>query len=101
MLWDIELSGTQCQEVWPFVKENNDLRSFFPNFKPSQMPEKEFIYVVLCTVNLEEVRVLFTSYFKQRDPTSQDGYSELVKVMKRLKEAFLVLYSIKSKFITN
>ena len=35
------------KNIWPLVKENSDLLLNFPDFKETQLPEKEFLYGVL------------------------------------------------------
>ena len=45
---------------------------YFPNFKPSQFPEKELMYGILSTLKPDEVRQLVAQSLKDRAPKSQD-----------------------------
>ena len=70
---------------------------YFPNFKPSQFPEKEFMYGVLNTLKPNEVRELVAQSLKDRAPKSQDEKDGLVEVTKELYDSIQNLYSMKSK----
>ena len=85
------------KHVWPLVKGNQDLIKYFPDYKPSQLPEKEFIYAVLSTLKPNAVRELIASCIVKRAPTSQDGKAGLIEMTSELKESIMNLYSMKSK----
>ena len=70
---------------------------YFPNFKPSQFPEKEFTYGVLNTLKPNEVRELVAQSLEDRAPKSQDEKDGLVEVTKELYDSIQNLYSMKSK----
>ena len=67
---------------------------YFPNFKPSQFPEKEFMYGILSTLKPDEVKQLVAQSLKDRARKSQD---DLVEVTKELYNSIQDLYSMKSK----
>ena len=85
------------KNVWPLIENNHDLMMYFPNFKPSQFPENEFMYGVLNTLKPNEVRELVAQSLKDRAPKSQDEKDGLVKVTKELYDSIQNLYSMKSK----
>ena len=70
---------------------------YFPNFKPSQFPEKEFMYGILSTLKPDEARQLVAQSLKDRAPKSQDEKDDLVEVTKELYNSIQDLYSMKSK----
>ena len=87
-----------AKNIWPLVKENSDLLLYFPDLKETQLPEKEFLYGVLCTLMPEAIRELIADGVKNRSPSSQEDKSDLIEVTKDLKDAILNLYSMKSKY---
>ena len=70
---------------------------YFPNFKPSQFPEKEFMYGILSTLKPDEVRQLVAQSLKDRAPKSQDEKDDFVEVTKELYNSIQDLYFMKSK----
>ena len=85
------------KRVWPQVKQNQTLLAYFPDLKPSQLPEKEFLYGVLCTLMPNSVRKLVADGIKKRAPVFKDDTDNLVEITKELKELLCNLYSMKSK----
>ena len=47
----------RVKNVWSLIQENEDLLSYFPDLKPSQLPEKDFMYGIMNTLEPEGVRV--------------------------------------------
>ena len=70
---------------------------YFPNFKPSQFPEKEFMYGILSTLKPDEVKQLVAQSLKDRAPKSQDEKDDFVEVTKELYNSIQDLYFMKSK----
>ena len=83
--------------MWPLIQENEDLMSYFPDLKPSQLPEKEFMYVILNTLEPEGVRELVANSVKSRAPVEQDAKDDLIEVSKEMGDLIRELYSVKSK----
>ena len=86
------------KRVWPLVKENKDLLICFPDLKPSQLPEKEFLYGILCTLMPDEVRELIVNCLKNKSPAAQESKEDRVEVTEEFKELLLSLYAMKSKY---
>ena len=76
---------------------NHDLLAYFPDYKSTQLPKKEFLYGTLCTLMPEAVRELIATSVKNRSPSLQEDKNELVKITKELKDELYGLYSMKSK----
>ena len=89
------------KHVWPLVMENQDLLDYFPDYKPSQQPEKEFMYSVLSTLKPDEVWTLVASSLKHRAPALQDDKADLIEATHELNEVITQLYSMKSKWTWN
>ena len=85
------------KNVWPLIKDNNDLIDYFPDLKPSQLPEKEFLYGILCTLRPDGVRQLVETGVKNRSLAAEENKDELIEVTVELKEAIMGLFSMKSK----
>ena len=86
------------KRVWPLVKENKDLLIYFPDLKPSQLPEKEFLYGIFCTLMQDEVRELIANILKNRSLAAQDNKEDRADVTQEFKELLLSLYAMKSKY---
>ena len=85
------------KNVWPLVKENEDLLKFFHDFKPSQLPEKEFMYGVLSSIRPDGVRELVAQSVKLRSSSTQEENDDLIEVTCELKRDISQLFSMKSK----
>ena len=81
------------------MQENPDLLDYFPDYKKSQQPEKEFMFAVLSTLMPDEVRTLIASCLKERAPVSQDEKADMIEVTKELNNEIIRLYSMKSKVV--
>ena len=66
--------------VWLLIENSSNLIMYFPDFKPSQLPEKEFMYGVLSTLKPNEVRELVDKSLKNRAPKTQDDKDGLVEL---------------------
>ena len=86
------------KNIWPLIKENDDLMAFFPDLKELQLPEKEFMYGILCTLRPDSVRELIATGVKNRSPTVQEDKGDLIEITKELKDSIMDLYSLKSKY---
>ena len=92
-----EYSELGAKNVWPLVKQNQELLCYFPDYKPSQLPEKEYMYAILSTLMPEAVRKLVAESLKKRSPASQDDKDGLVEMIPELQQQITQLYSMKSK----
>ena len=85
------------KNIWPLVKENEDLMIYFPDLKASQLPEKEFMYGILSTLRPDAIREIIASSLKNRSPIEQEDKGDLVEVSNELKDSITSLFSMKSK----
>ena len=85
------------KNVWPLVKQNPDLMLYFPELKHSQLPEKEYLYGVICTLTPDAVRELVAQSVKSRSLENQDEKDDKVEMVEELKESIMNIYSMKSK----
>ena len=72
--------------------------AYFPDMKDSQLPEKEFMFGILSTLNPDAVRELVATGMKNRRADVQDDHGDLVEEFWELNDAVLNLYTMKSKF---
>ena len=85
------------KNVWPLINQNEDLMEYFPDLKPSQLPEKEFLYGIMCTLRPDGVRQLVAAGVKNRSPESPEDHGELIEITVELKDAIMNLFAMKSK----
>ena len=45
-----ELSVTK---LWPYIKELPELNQYFPTLKEDELPERDYMWTIISTVNLE------------------------------------------------
>ena len=67
--------------------------------KESQLPEKEFLFGVLATLNPDALRELVAQCMKNRSSNKQDDNSEMIEVSGELKSAIENMYSMNSKVL--
>ena len=83
--------------MWPLINQNEDLMEYFPDLKPSQLPEKEFLYGIMCTLRPDGVRQLIANGVKNRSPENPEDNGNLIEVTVDLKDTIMNLFSMKSK----
>ena len=85
------------KNMWPLINQNEDLIEYFPDIKPSQFPEKEFLYGIMCTLRPDGVRQLIANGVKNRSPETPEDNGDLIEVTVDLKDTIMNLFSMKSK----
>ena len=86
------------KNIWSLIKYNPDLLSYFPDLKNSQIPEKEFLLGILCTLKPDAVREIIATGKKNRSPNEQEDKDNLIEITGELMESIMNLYSMKSMY---
>ena len=85
------------KNVWPLIKESQDLMAYFPDLWDLQVPEKEFLYGILCTIRPDGVREIIAAWVKNRSPVEKEDKGDLIEVTKDMKDSIMALFAMKSK----
>ena len=83
--------------MWSIIKENQDLMAYFSDQWDLQVPEKKFLYGILCTIRPDEVREIIAARVKNRSPVEKEDKGDLIKVTKDMKDSIMTLFAMKSK----
>ena len=86
------------KNIWPLIKDNPDLLSYFPDLKDSQIPEKEFLFGIFCTLKPDAVREIIATGMKNRSPNEQEDKDNLIEITEELMDSIMNLYSMKSMY---
>lgn len=98
VIFDIpKYAELSVKSVWPKVKENPILLSYFPTLKDTQLPEREFMYGVIGTLMPEELRSLVAASAKSRSFGNEEEKQEFVEIHPDYLEDIKGLFSMKSK----
>ena len=86
------------KNVWPLIKVSEELLAYFPDYKQTQQPEREFLYSVLCTLMPNAVRELIANWVEKRSPATEEDKGDLIEITHDLKDSILAMFSMKSKW---
>ena len=48
----------KVEQVWPLIKEIDDLMLYFPYYEDKQYPDQKFMYSILGTLRLEQLKTM-------------------------------------------
>ena len=86
------------KNIWPLVKEIDDLMMFFPDYNNNQLPCRTHLYALLATLRYKEVLAMIKNARNNRAQENQDDKEELVHISKHLYEEISGVQSQKRKW---
>ena len=77
-------------KLWPFIKELPELNQYFPTLKEDELPERDYMWTIISTVNSEATSKLIKDARKGRMSEDAIDQDQLVEVdpalFKEIKE---------------
>ena len=73
------------------------MEQYFPDMKPGEIPERDFMFKVLSTLRTEEVQNLVKDARKQRSIVNKNEKEDLIEIHRDVKEELFNLFPQKSK----
>ena len=68
------------KKLWPYIKELEDLAIYFPDMKPDQYPDRDYMWTVISTLRTDVTQKLVKQARDHRSVTREENNEELVEV---------------------
>ena len=91
----LQYKELSVKNIWPLVKEIDDLMMFFPDYNNNQLPCRTHLYDLLATLRYKEVLAMIKNVRNNRAQENQDDKKELVHISKHLYEEIFGVMSQK------
>ena len=85
------------QNIWPMVKEVEDLMLYFPDYEGKQLPCWTHLFAILSTLRYKDVNNMISNARKNRALENQDDEDEFVYINKKIYEEIEEVMSQKCK----
>ena len=85
------------RKLWGFIKENDELKSFFPDYSSTTLPNKEFLQGIISTLRSDETYNLIKTARQHRAKQDDENYEELVHIKKSIKDSIYAVLAQKCK----
>ena len=67
-------------KLWPYVKEIPEMIQYFPEMKEKELPERDYMWVIISTINPEATMKIVKDARKNRRSEDVVSQNELVEV---------------------
>ena len=85
------------ENIWPLVKDAEDLNEYFPDYNPNQLPERSYMFSIWATLRYEELKIMVENARRNRALEVKDEGNELVYINKELWDEIKGVQSQKRK----
>ena len=72
------------KNIWPFVKEVDELSIYFPDYTEHQLPDRRFMFVILGTFKYEQLLNMIDNAREQRSISQQQPSEDYVYIEKNI-----------------
>ena len=67
-------------KLWPYIKEVPELNQYFPELKENELPERDYMWTVISTINPEATSKLIKDSRKNRRSEYKIDQDQLVEI---------------------
>ena len=67
-------------KLWPYVKEISEIIQYFPEMKEKELPERDYMWVIISTINPEATMKIVKDARKNRKSEDVVNQNKLVEV---------------------
>ena len=85
--------------LWKFIKEVDELYVYFPDYSESELPEREFLWIIISTLKSDETKAIINQAREQRSQKASDNSDNLIEVAPEILEKIKLVASQQSKLI--
>ena len=75
-------------KIWDMIKDFDDMRIYFPDFKPDELPERDYLISVIRTINSEAAKAIIAEAREKRSISMARDEGSLVKATTEFREEF-------------
>ena len=83
--------------VWKYIKENDELMAYFPDYPDAQLPERDYMFAVISTVYPKASRKLIEQTRINRASECKEMDDDLIEINRELKDEIMRIISQKRK----
>ena len=87
----------KVEQVWPLVKEIDDLMLYFPDYGDKQYPDRKFMYSILGTLRFEQLKTMVEGARTNRSITEEENDDNFVHIEANLYKEISNVLTQKSK----
>ena len=70
----------KVEQVWPLIKEIDDLMLYFPDYGDKQYPDRKFMYSILGTIRFEQLKTMVEGARTNRSITEEENDDNFVHI---------------------
>ena len=85
------------KKIWEFVKDEEDIMVYFPDYKETELPPRDFLITILTTYNKEAMAELVTQARNKRSITLYSNNDNLIEITQEIKDSIQNSNIMKSK----
>ena len=82
--------------IYDYIKSNDDLKVFFPDYPIETLPNKDFLMGVISTVRPDETYTLIKTARDNRSTKGDEDLGQLIKIENSIKDEILGVLTHKS-----
>ena len=75
-------------KIWDMIKDFDDMRIYFLDFKPDELPERDYLISMISTINSEATKTIIAEAREKRSISMAGDEGSLVKVTPEFREEF-------------
>ena len=87
----------KVENVWPLVKQNDDIIVYFPDISPKELPDRRFMYSILTTLRFEQVKAMIEGARKNRALNEEKEDADFIHIERELYTEISDVMAQKSK----
>lgn len=84
-------------KLWPHIAQVDELRAYFPDLKANQLPERDYMWAVVCTIAPDAARSLLEDARRLRAVGTKESFEDLVEIDPDVYEHIQRVLAQKSK----
>ena len=85
------------KKIWEFVKDEEDIMVYFPDYKETELLPRDFLITILTTYNKEAMAELVTQARNKRSITLDSNNDNLIEITQEIKDSIQNSNIMKSK----
>ena len=86
------------KEVWRHILDVNGLKIYFSDYKEGELPERDFKFVVVCTVYSKSLRKQIETLRKKRSIKSNEENDDAIEICEEIKQKIMSIVGLKVSF---
>ena len=90
-------SELSAKKIWPLIQKDEELIKYFPKYKPQQIPNKDYLFTILCSLRPVEANQLLCTAMKNRSIYEDRLEGDYIKISNKWQEEIKNVVDLPSK----